>query len=322
MGEGVRHPLVFIGTRMGCANVARAWPDVQGVGSLTGALGWLDNKVPTIKGRKFSHEIIANLTPGITVALVSLPLSISLAIAADATPVQGIVTAVWAGLSSAVLGGSHYNIVGPTGALSGILSSFSVRYGPSVQPLLAMLSGVFCFMVWVFHLERYFVFIPGAVMHGWGAGDGGRARASPPAYGRPPPRSFTLGVAFIITLNQLNFATGLPPLKRHEKFLDNIYESITHLHLTSGCAGGGGVPCPSALPASGRAELPLGWCPPATRGSPAPPPLGRFAVVFFLVSYVALTRLQKRFNKVPWAIVLAVFGIVWGIVQVSWEDMR
>ena len=62
--------------------------------------------------------------------------------------------------------------------------------------------------------------------------------------------------------------------------------------------------------------------PPATRGSPAPPPLGRFAVVFFLVSYVALTRLQKRFNKVPWAIVLAVFGIVWGIVQVSWEDMR
>lgn len=36
---------------------------------------------------------------------------------------------------------------------------------------------------------------------------------------------------------------------------------------------------------------------------------------FFVVSYVALTRLQKRFNKVPWAIVLAVFGIFWGIMQ-------
>lgn len=51
-----------------------------------------------------------------TVALVSLPLSISLAIAADATPVQGIITACWAGLISAIAGGSHYNIVGPTGA--------------------------------------------------------------------------------------------------------------------------------------------------------------------------------------------------------------
>ncbi len=56
-----------------------------------------------------------NLKSGITVALVSLPLSISLAIAADATPVQGIITACWAGLVSAIAGGSHYNIVGPTG---------------------------------------------------------------------------------------------------------------------------------------------------------------------------------------------------------------
>lgn len=221
------------------------------LGGVTDALGWFDNKIPHIKGRKFSHEIIANLTPGITVALVSLPLSISLAIAADATPVQGIITAAWAGLSSAVLGGSHYNVVGPTGALSGILSGFSVRYGPDVQPILAMLSGVFCFMVWVFHLERYFVFIPGAVMHG-----------------------FTLGVAFIITMNQLNFALGLPKMHRHEKFLDNIYESLTHLDQTS-------------------------W----------------FAVVFFVISFLALSRLQKRFNKVPWAIVLAVFGIIWGILQ-------
>jgi SulP family sulfate permease len=71
------------------------------------------------------------------VSLVSVPLSISLAIAAGATPgnknqhssnkstqntsilVMGIVTAFWAGLVSALLGGSHYNIVGPTGALSG-----------------------------------------------------------------------------------------------------------------------------------------------------------------------------------------------------------
>jgi SulP family sulfate permease len=77
---------------------------------------FLDTKIPTIRGRPFFQEIAANAKSGATVALVSLPLSISLAIAADASPVQGIITACWAGLVSAIAGGSHYNIVGPTGA--------------------------------------------------------------------------------------------------------------------------------------------------------------------------------------------------------------
>jgi SulP family sulfate permease len=78
-------------------------------------LKWLDTKIPTIRGRPFFQEMLVNLKSGMTVALVSLPLSISLAIAADATPVQGIITACWAGVVSAIAGGSHYNIVGPTG---------------------------------------------------------------------------------------------------------------------------------------------------------------------------------------------------------------
>lgn len=167
---------------------------------------WADGKLPRIRGRAALRELLANLKPGITVALVSLPLSISLAIAADATPVQGIITAAWSGLTSAFFGGSHYNIVGPTGALSGILSEFSVRYGAGIQPLLAIFAGVICLAVWALRLERYFAFIPGAVMHG-----------------------FTLGVAFIIALNQLNFALGLSGLPRHERFLSNLYESINNV---------------------------------------------------------------------------------------------
>ena len=118
---------------------------------------------------------------------------------------QGIITACWAGLSAAVLGGSHYNIVGPTGALSGILSEYSVEYGPQIQPLLSVLAGLICLAVWVLQLERYFVFVPGAVMHG-----------------------FTLGVAFIIAFNQLNFALGLRGLKKHPEFIANLYESFSH----------------------------------------------------------------------------------------------
>ena len=124
------------------------------------ALRFLDRFIPPIKGRPFFVEIANNMKSGLTVALVSLPLSISLAIAADATPVQGIITACWAGGVSAAFGGSHYNVVGPTGALSGILSYYSVTYGSDIQPILAILTGIMCLGVYFSRLDKYLVFIP------------------------------------------------------------------------------------------------------------------------------------------------------------------
>jgi MFS superfamily sulfate permease-like transporter len=186
-----------------------------------------------------------------TVALVSLPLSISLAIAADALPVQGCITAVWAGLISAVFGGSHYNIVGPTGALSGILSYYSLKYAayPGILPMLAILAGCMSLLVYASGMDRFLVFIPGAVMHG-----------------------FTLGVAFIITANQLNFLLGLPKLQRHPEFLANMGETFSNLQNSS----------------------PLAIC-------------------FFAVSFYMLFNLVKKYGKIPWAVVLAIAGIILGM---------
>lgn len=147
-----------------------------------------------------------NWKSGITVALVSLPLSISLAVAANATPVMGVITAFWAGLLAAIFGGSNYNIVGPTGALSGTLAAYALTHGMKTLPLLAALAGICIIIAYVFRLERYIVFIPSSVVHG-----------------------FTLGVAFIIGLNQLNFALGLSGLPAHEKFIANVFESLKNL---------------------------------------------------------------------------------------------
>ncbi len=147
-----------------------------------------------------------NWQSGVTVALVSLPLSISLAVAADATPTMGVITAFWAGLLAAIFGGSNYNIVGPTGALSGILAAYALIHGVETLPLLAILAGVCILVAYIFKLERYIVFIPSSVVHG-----------------------FTLGVAFIIGLNQLNFALGLSGLATHEKFIANVFESLRHI---------------------------------------------------------------------------------------------
>ena len=152
----------------------------------------------------------SNWKAGVTVSLVSIPLSVSLAIAAGATPVAGIITAIWAGLFAALFGGSNYNVVGPTGALSGILATYAFLHGGPSLAVLAIAVGIVVLISWMLKLERYLVFIPANTIQG-----------------------FTLGVAFIIGMNQLNFALGLPKLAGHEKFIDNIIESITHLHLLS-----------------------------------------------------------------------------------------
>ncbi len=151
-------------------------------------------------------QINRNWRAGVTVSLVSLPLSISLAVAANATPVMGVVTAIWAGLVAAIFGGSHHNVIGPTGALSGILAMYAIIFGVGVLPVIAVLAGLLIMACYFFRIDRYIIFIPASVVHG-----------------------FTLGVAFIIGLNQFNFATGLKGLPQHERFIYNIIESFRHI---------------------------------------------------------------------------------------------
>lgn len=151
-------------------------------------------------------NIKRNWKSGITVSLVSIPLSISLAVAANSTPIMGIITAFWAGLIASFLGGSNYNIVGPTGALSGILAMFALTYGVGSLPALAIMTGLIILIFFILHFERYIILIPSSVIHG-----------------------FTLGVAFIIGLNQFNSALGLQGLTQHEKFIKNVMESFAHI---------------------------------------------------------------------------------------------
>ncbi len=151
-----------------------------------------------------------NWKSGLTVSLVAIPLSISLAVASHASPVVGILTAIWAGLVAALMGGSNYNVVGPTGALSGILASYAILHGSETLATVALLSGVIIYLAYVFRLHKYLVFVPGSAIHG-----------------------FTLGVAFIIGLGQLNFALGITGLTAHEKFIDNLLESVRHFGMFS-----------------------------------------------------------------------------------------
>ncbi len=147
-----------------------------------------------------------NWKSGVTVSLISIPLSISLAVASGVTPLMGILTAMWAGFFAAVFAGSNFNIVGPTGALSGVIATYAIAHGAATVPVLAVLAGILILIAYALKLERYLILIPSSVIHG-----------------------FTLGVAFIIGLNQFNSALGLKNIPVHEKFFDNVIESFKHV---------------------------------------------------------------------------------------------
>jgi MFS superfamily sulfate permease-like transporter len=84
----------------------RKWIEkVPGYGAAKETAQFLDKRLPKIRGRPMITEFARNIKSGVTVSLVSLPLSVSLALAADATPVQGLLTAIYAGLVSGLFGG-------------------------------------------------------------------------------------------------------------------------------------------------------------------------------------------------------------------------
>ena len=153
-----------------------------------------------------------NLASGVIVALVNLPLSISLSVAAKSTPQAGVITAIISGFVSGIFGGSDYNIIGPTGALSGFLANAVMTYqedtgSGDILPVMAIWTGILTFLILALQLQKYVELFPTSVNEG-----------------------FTLGVAVIIFTGQLNNCFGLEGLHRHEELLANIYETFAHIN--------------------------------------------------------------------------------------------
>ena len=75
-----------------------------------------------------SKIFLKDLSAGIIVGIVALPLAIAFAIASGVEPERGIYTAIIAGFLISVLGGSKVQIGGPTGAFAvivhGVIQNF------------------------------------------------------------------------------------------------------------------------------------------------------------------------------------------------------
>ena len=116
----------------------------------------------------FRRDCIA----GLTVAVISIPLAMALAIASGVSPAQGLYTAIVAGFFIALLGGSRYQIGGPTGAFVVVIFSVIQSHGYEGLVVVMVLAGLILILAGLLRLGTYIKYIPYPVVIGFTAGIG------------------------------------------------------------------------------------------------------------------------------------------------------
>src|SRR5579862_3904380 len=102
---------------------------------------WLPKSVillRTYDRQKFLHD----LTAGITVGLVALPLAMAFAIASGVAPQAGLYCAIVTGFVISALGGSKTQIGGPTGAFVVVVAGIVAVHGLDGLFICTMMAGV------------------------------------------------------------------------------------------------------------------------------------------------------------------------------------
>ncbi len=129
---------------------------------------------------------LRDLSAGVMVGLVALPLALGFGVSSGMGAAAGIVTAIVAGALAAVFGGSRVQVSGPTGAMTVVLVPIIATHGPDGVLVVGLLAGL--------------------ILVGLGYAGAGRVIRYVPV---PVVEGFTLGIAAIIALQQVPAALGV-----------------------------------------------------------------------------------------------------------------
>ena len=105
-----------------------------------------------------------NLTAGLIVGVVALPLAMAFAIASGVKPEQGLYTAIVAGIIVSVFGGSRVQIAGPTGAFIVILANITAKHGVDGLQVASLLAGFILLFMGIIRLGNVIKYIPDPVI--------------------------------------------------------------------------------------------------------------------------------------------------------------
>jgi SulP family sulfate permease len=151
----------------------------------------------------FKSDLIA----AATVSVVGLPLAMALAIASGVSPEKGIITAIIAGFLISLLGGSRYQIGGPTGAFVAVIFNIIQKYGYEGLVIASLMAGVMLILFGLLRLGTIIKYIPSPLITG-----------------------FTAGIGLIIFTSQIKDLLGLRLESIPTGFISKISTCINHCH--------------------------------------------------------------------------------------------
>jgi sulfate permease, SulP family len=155
-------------------------------------------------------QFVADLTAGVIVGIVALPLAIAFAIASGVTPERGLYTAIIAGGLISALGGSRVQIGGPTGAFVVIVYGIVQTYGIAGLTIATIMAGLLLIAFGLGRLGAAIKFIPFPVVTG-----------------------FTSGIGLILIVQQLSDILGLKLTSAPPDFIERLGVYATHLGTTN-----------------------------------------------------------------------------------------
>ncbi|NTW58042.1 MAG: sulfate permease, partial [Nitrospirae bacterium] len=176
-------------------------------------------KLITVIKEGYSGQIFfKDLTAGIIVGIVALPLAIAFAIASGVKPEQGLYTAIVAGFLISLLSGSRVQIGGPTGAFIVIIYGIVQKFGYDGLVIATIMAGVLLIIMGFAKLGAVIKYIPYPVTVG-----------------------FTAGIALIIAVGQVRDLLGLHVEKVPAEFIEKIVAYSEHIGSIAPAAAGIGI---------------------------------------------------------------------------------
>ena len=160
-------------------------------------------------------QFFKDVTAGIIVAIIALPLSIALALASGVGPEAGIFTAIVAGFVISALGGSSVQIAGPTAAFATIVAGIVAKNGMDGLIISTILAGIFLIIMGLCHFGSLIKFIPYTITTG-----------------------FTSGIAVTIVIGQLKdffgitYQNGETPIETIEK-LEAVFKNFSTFNINA-----------------------------------------------------------------------------------------
>ncbi|MGG3572249.1 SulP family inorganic anion transporter [Bacillus gobiensis] len=154
------------------------------------------------------HNLKKDVLSGTVVGIIAIPLGLGFAIASGTSPVTGLYTTIVAGLLISILGGSRFQIGGPTGAFVPVLLGIILQFGYENLLIAGFMAGVLLIIFALCKVGNLIKFFPQSIVIG-----------------------FQSGIAVIIFSGQIPNFLGLHNIEKYEYFHLNIKGIVGNIHL-------------------------------------------------------------------------------------------